>query len=142
MRSSIALQVDDVCTYVGKTVLVNNATFDVKAGEIIGLIGPNGAGKTTIMKTILGLMKFKGKIEVNGKNVSENDHHALTSVGALIEHYEMDPFNMVDLTRQYGNYGMYVLTTHLNNQELLIGSLIYILIFVIAGYLIFRRKRF
>ena len=92
MRSSIALQVDDVCTYVGKTVLVNNATFDVKAGEIIGLIGPNGAGKTTIMKTILGLMKFKGKIEVNGKNVSENDHHALTSVGALIEHPAIYPF--------------------------------------------------
>ena len=92
MRSSIALQVDNVCTYVGKTVLVNNATFDVKAGEIIGLIGPNGAGKTTIMKTILGLMKFKGKIEVNGKNVSENDHHALTSVGALIEHPAIYPF--------------------------------------------------
>ena len=92
MRSSIALQVDDVCTYVGKTVLVNNATFDVKAGEIIGLIGPNGAGKTTIMKTILGLMKFKGKIEVNGKNVSENDHHALTGVGALIEHPAIYPF--------------------------------------------------
>ena len=92
MRSSIALQVDNVCTYVGKTVLVNNATFDVKAGEIIGLIGPNGAGKTTIMKTILGLMKFKGKIEVNGKNVSENDHHALTKVGALIEHPAIYPF--------------------------------------------------
>ena len=92
MRSSIALQVDNVCTYVGKTVLVNNATFDVKAGEIIGLIGPNGAGKTTIMKTILGLMKFKGKIEVNGKNVSENDHHALKSVGALIEHPAIYPF--------------------------------------------------
>ena len=92
MRSSIALQVDNVCTYVGKTVLVNNATFDVKAGEIIGLIGPNGAGKTTIMKTILGLMKFKGKIEVNGKKVSENDHHALTSVGALIEHPAIYPF--------------------------------------------------
>ena len=92
MQSAIALRVDNVSTYVGKTVLVNNATFDVKAGEIIGLIGPNGAGKTTIMKTILGLMKFKGKIEVNGKNVSENDHHALTSVGALIEHPAIYPF--------------------------------------------------
>ena len=92
MQNAIALRVDKVSTYVGKTVLVNNATFDVKAGEIIGLIGPNGAGKTTIMKTILGLMKFKGKIEVNGKNVSENDHHALTSVGALIEHPAIYPF--------------------------------------------------
>ena len=92
MQNAIALRVDKVSTYVGKTVLVNNATFDVKAGEIIGLIGPNGAGKTTIMKTILGLMKFKGKIEVNGKNVSENDHHALTTVGALIEHPAIYPF--------------------------------------------------
>ena len=92
MQNAIALRVDKVSTYVGKTVLVNNTTFDVKAGEIIGLIGPNGAGKTTIMKTILGLMKFKGKIEVNGKNVSENDHHALTTVGALIEHPAIYPF--------------------------------------------------
>ena len=92
MKNIYALQLDNVSTFVGKTVLVKNATFEVKPGEIIGLIGPNGAGKTTIMKTILGLMKFKGKVVVNGQEVSENDHHALTKVGALIEHPAIYPF--------------------------------------------------
>lgn len=92
MKSIIVLQMDNVSTYVGKTVLVKNATFKIKPGEIIGLIGPNGAGKTTIMKTILGLMKFKGKVEVNGQEVSENDHQALNKAGALIEHPAIYPF--------------------------------------------------
>ena len=92
MKNIYALQLDNVSTFVGKTVLVKNATFEVKPGEIIGLIGSNGAGKTTIMKTILGLMKFKGKVIVNGQEVSENDHHALTKVGALIEHPAIYPF--------------------------------------------------
>ena len=73
-----------------------------------------------------------------GQNISSE----LMNGGKLISIMKWNPFNMVDLTRQYGNYGMYVLTTHLNNQELLMGSLVYILIFVITGYLIFRRKRF
>ena len=92
MKNINALQLDNVSTFVGKTVLVKNATFEVKPGEIIGLIGPNGAGKTTIMKTILGLMKFKGKVVVNGREVSENDHQALDKAGALIEHPAIYPF--------------------------------------------------
>ena len=92
MKNINALQLDNVSTFVGKTVLVKNATFEVKPGEIIGLIGPNGAGKTTIRKTILGLMKFKGKVVVNGREVSENDHQALDKAGALIEHPAIYPF--------------------------------------------------
>ncbi|WP_294919433.1 ABC transporter ATP-binding protein [uncultured Lactobacillus sp.] len=92
MKNINALQLDNVSTFVGKTVLVKNATFEVKPGEIIGLIGPNGAGKTTIMKTILGLMKFKGKVVVNGREVYENDHQALDKAGALIEHPAIYPF--------------------------------------------------
>lgn len=60
----------------------------------------------------------------------------------LVGIMKWNPFNMIDLTRQYANYGMYVLTTHLSNPEILLGSLIYIIIFFIIGYLIFRRKRF
>ena len=60
----------------------------------------------------------------------------------LIRVMKWNPFNMIDLTRQYANYSMYVLTTHLSNPQLLLGSLIYIIIFFIIGYLIFRKKRF
>ena len=45
-----------VKTYSGRTV-VNNISFEVKPGEIVGLLGPNGAGKTTSFDMIVGLIK-------------------------------------------------------------------------------------
>ena len=50
---------------------IQDASFEVKKGEIVSLIGSNGAGKTTLLKTILGLLKpTKGDILLNGKAIS------------------------------------------------------------------------
>lgn len=92
VRVKNLLQVDNVSTYIGHTEIVKKATFYIKQGEIVGLVGPNGAGKTTIMKTILGLTKFTGKIAVDNEQVAENNHVALAKVGALIEHPAIYPF--------------------------------------------------
>ena len=86
------LNVDNVNTYISRTKIVKNASFKVAPGEIVGLIGPNGAGKTTIMKTILGLTSFSGKISIVNDPVTENNHQALSEVGALIEHPAVYPF--------------------------------------------------
>lgn len=86
------LNVNDINTFIGHKRIIRDASFQVEPGSIVGLIGPNGAGKTTIMKTILGLTKFTGTISVNESRVSENDHTALTRVGALIEHPAIYPF--------------------------------------------------
>ena len=56
----------------GKTVALDQVDLDIPAGRIVGLIGPNGAGKTTAMKTILGLSKFGGQLEVLGLNPSRD----------------------------------------------------------------------
>ncbi|NDK37268.1 ABC transporter ATP-binding protein [Pseudoxanthomonas gei] len=45
---------------------LNDTSFDIEAGRIIGLIGPNGAGKTTALKAILGLVPFEGDLKVLG----------------------------------------------------------------------------
>jgi ABC-type polysaccharide/polyol phosphate transport system ATPase subunit len=46
---------------------LNDVSFDVKKGEVIGLIGSNGAGKSTMLKVVSGVMKpTKGKVEVHG----------------------------------------------------------------------------
>lgn len=86
------LKVNNVNTYIGRKKIIKDVSFQVRRGSIVGLIGPNGAGKTTIMKTILGLTKFTGSISVEDRSVTENDHGALTRVGALIEHPAIYPF--------------------------------------------------
>ncbi len=45
---------------------LNDTSFEIEAGKIIGLIGPNGAGKTTALKAILGLVPFDGELKVLG----------------------------------------------------------------------------
>ena len=50
----------------GKSVAVDNISFDIPAGKIVGLIGPNGSGKTTTLKAALGLVPFEGELSVLG----------------------------------------------------------------------------
>jgi len=50
----------------GKVYAVDNVSFDIEAGRIVGLIGPNGAGKTTLLKAMLGLTDCQGSLSVLG----------------------------------------------------------------------------
>ena len=52
----------------GKHVALDNISFDIAAGRIVGLIGPNGSGKTTTLKAALGLIAFEGQLSVLGKD--------------------------------------------------------------------------
>ncbi|MFS8063513.1 MAG: ABC transporter ATP-binding protein [Luteimonas sp.] len=59
--------------YKNKLAL-DNTTFDIAPGRIVGMIGPNGAGKTTALKAILGLVPFEGDLKVLGRDPrSERD---------------------------------------------------------------------
>ena len=50
------------------TVALDDTSFRIPAGRIVGLIGPNGAGKTTALKAMLGLISFQGSLSVLGKD--------------------------------------------------------------------------
>ena len=50
----------------GSTMAVDNVSFEIPAGRIVGLIGPNGSGKTTALKAILGLSSYEGQLNVLG----------------------------------------------------------------------------
>jgi ABC-2 type transport system ATP-binding protein len=50
----------------GKQTAVDNISFDIPLGRIVGLIGPNGSGKTTTLKAMLGLIPFEGQLSVLG----------------------------------------------------------------------------
>jgi ABC-2 type transport system ATP-binding protein len=60
------LRVQNVTKHYGKVKANDNISFEVGKGQIAILLGPNGAGKSTIIKCIAGLLRFDGKIEING----------------------------------------------------------------------------
>lgn len=86
------LKAENLNIYYGNKKVVSNASFKISPGEIVGLIGPNGAGKSTIMKTLLGLTKFTGKVLFNNKNILTQHQEISNKVGALIEGPAVYPF--------------------------------------------------
>jgi zinc transport system ATP-binding protein len=53
---NVLLELKNVSVNYGKIPAISNVTFDIEAGDYIGIVGPNGSGKTTLMKAILGLL--------------------------------------------------------------------------------------
>ena len=65
---------------------VNDISFDVKTGEILGFLGPNGAGKTTTMKIITCYMPpTSGMVEVEGLDITEHSFEVRKKIGYLPE---------------------------------------------------------
>jgi len=60
------LEVKNVIKKYGKNLACDDVSFTLDSGSLTVLLGPNGAGKSTIMKSIIGFLKYKGEITVNG----------------------------------------------------------------------------
>ncbi len=75
-----------VKNYGGKKPAVNDVTFSIGKGEIVGLLGPNGAGKTTIMKMITGYLNpSQGEVLVDGINTLDDPITVKSKIGYLPE---------------------------------------------------------
>ncbi len=75
------LVVDKLRKQFGKTVAVNDISFRIRKGEIVGLLGPNGAGKTTTISMIMGFtLPTSGTITVFGKEFGSNRQEILSRV--------------------------------------------------------------
>ncbi|ADU28915.1 ABC transporter ATP-binding protein [Evansella cellulosilytica] len=65
---------------------VNDVSFDVHRGEVLGLLGPNGAGKTSTIKMICGLLKAdEGSIHIHGYDINKKRLKALKHISAVLE---------------------------------------------------------
>ena len=82
----MSILVSNLTKNYGTQTAVNNISFKVDKGEIVGFLGPNGAGKSTSMKMITGyLAADAGNIEVCGLAVNENNIHTKEKIGYLPE---------------------------------------------------------
>ncbi len=84
------LEIKNVSKYFGKAKVVDNLSFEVKTGEILGFLGPNGAGKTTTIKMILGLLSIdEGNISINGYDVKKDFEKAMEFIGGIVENPDL-----------------------------------------------------
>jgi ABC-2 type transport system ATP-binding protein len=84
MESYVSIK--DLCKKFGNFSAVNNISFRVNKGEVLGFLGPNGAGKTTTMRMITGyLPATNGSVQVCGLNVQSNSMAARGKIGYLPE---------------------------------------------------------
>ncbi|HHW22216.1 MAG TPA: ABC transporter ATP-binding protein [Clostridiaceae bacterium] len=72
------LRVENITKSYGKLVAVDNVSFKINKGEICILVGPNGAGKSTLIKSILGLLKHKGKVRLGSYDMESIEARRIT----------------------------------------------------------------
>ena len=80
------IEVSHVSRLFGEFHAVDDISFSIETGEIVGLLGPNGAGKTTTMRMITGYLdSTSGSIKIDGTDVSENPVLTKSKIGYMPE---------------------------------------------------------
>ena len=112
------ISVSNLSRSYGSTIAVDNVSFEITNGEVVGLLGHNGAGKTTIMKMITGFIEpSSGSVKVDGLVLGENTVGIQKKIGYLPENCPVWPEMRVT------DYLIYQAKLHLV-EEARIGSLV------------------
>ncbi|PXX97727.1 gliding motility-associated ABC transporter ATP-binding subunit GldA [Marinifilum breve] len=83
----MSIKVQELSKLYGKQKALDNISFEINQGEVVGFLGPNGAGKSTMMKIITGFIpQSSGLVEVNGLNIEEYSLEVRRKIGYLPEH--------------------------------------------------------
>ncbi len=83
-NNNVLIQVDQVSRYYGHLCAVDNISFEVRRGEVLGFLGPNGAGKSTTMQMLSGnLAPSAGRILINGIDLLDSPKEAKAQLGYL-----------------------------------------------------------
>jgi ABC-2 type transport system ATP-binding protein len=85
------IEVKNLTKKFGNFTAVDNASFDVKKGDIFAFLGPNGAGKTTIIKILTTLLNpTSGELRINGHDPVNEEHEARSSFGIVFQDPSLD----------------------------------------------------
>jgi ABC-2 type transport system ATP-binding protein len=88
----MSIIIQDVTKFYGTQKALDNVSFEVKTGEIVGFLGPNGAGKSTMMKIITGFIPAtSGSVTVNGIPVESDNLEVKRQIGYLPENNPLYP---------------------------------------------------
>lgn len=88
----MSIVVQGVTKLYGEQKALDNVTFEVKTGEIVGFLGPNGAGKSTMMKIITGYIpSTSGTVTINGLHVEDENPAVKKQIGYLPENNPLYP---------------------------------------------------
>src|SRR5690554_826555 len=95
----MSIEIQNLTKIYGTQKAVDNASFQLSTGEIVGFLGPNGAGKTTTMKILTSyITPTSGEAFVVGKNVVEDPMETRKNIGYLAEH---NPLYLSMYVREY-----------------------------------------
>ena len=101
MDDVVLVEVHNVSRYYGARLAVQNVSFTIRRGEVLGFLGPNGAGKTTTMQILSGnLAPSSGAISICGVDLFERPAAAKARIGYLPEH---PPLYRELTVREYGD---------------------------------------
>lgn len=78
------LKIEDLYASYGKEDVLREINIELDKNETVAILGPNGAGKTTLLKAICGLVKTRGKIFFDGREISNLKTHERISLGIAI----------------------------------------------------------
>jgi|SRR5690554_4832340 len=95
----MTISVSNLTKKYGSQKAVDDISFEINTGEIVGFIGPNGAGKSTTMKVLTGFLSdFEGTVHVHGLDVTQHTTEVKKRIGYLPEH---NPLYLDMYVREY-----------------------------------------
>ena len=85
----MSIEVRNITKVFGKQKALDDVSFEIRNGEIVGFLGPNGAGKSTLMKIITGYIPAtKGEVLIDGTDILKNPIYIRKKLGYIIEYLE------------------------------------------------------
>lgn len=109
----MSIIVKNITKRYGKQKALDNVSFEIQSGEIVGFLGPNGAGKSTMMKIITGFIPAnEGEVLVNNLNANDHSLEIRKHIGYLPEH------NPLYLDMYVKEYLAFVASLHLPKKEI------------------------
>ena len=111
-RPTLALSVTGLTKHYDSGFTLDDVTFDLPSGYIMGLVGPNGAGKSTLIKLILNMTaRDAGRIEVLGLDAMADEERAKEQLGVVLDSSYFIEYMTVDAVERTSS-PMYPLWDH------------------------------